>query len=205
MLRCVREGLGLLHFEVFERQRRPGLERLNRNVAAYLTHDRQIEEFADQKALIVTEIGYDDLEEVIRLTGNEMACNNLGHRNDGFLELQRALVGMPVDLDTYEDREAEPDALAPQGCPITFNVPLALQALDAAQAWRWRQTDLVGQFDVAQTSIGLQFGNNPAVGGIKVRFWHITEVSSPEKAHYCVFIADLSVFRKDMPSDRVPR
>ena len=55
MLRRLREGLGLLHFEVFERQRRPGLERLNRNVAAYLTHDRQIEEFADQKALIVTE------------------------------------------------------------------------------------------------------------------------------------------------------
>ena len=66
-------------------------------------------------------------------------------------------------------------------------------------------TDLVGQFDVAQTSIGLQFGNNPAVGGVKIRFWHITELFRPEKAHYCVFIADLSIFRKDMPSDRVPR
>ena len=205
MLRRLRGGLGLLHSEVFERQRRPGLERLNGNVAAYLTHDWQVEEFADQKALIVSEIGYHDLEEVIRLTGNEVARNDLGHRNDGLLELQRALVGMPVDLDAYKDGEAEPDALAPQGCPITFNVPLALQALDAAQTWRWRQTDLVGQFDVAQTPIGLQFGNNPAVGGIKIGFWHINEVFRLEKAHYCVFIADLSVFRKDMPSDRVPR
>ena len=137
MLHRLRRGLGLFRFEVFERQRRPGLERLNCNVAANLTHDRQIEEFADQKALIVTEIGYDDLEEVIRLTGNQVARNNLGHRNDGLLELQRALVGMAVDLDAYKDREAEPDALAPQGCPITFNVPLALQALDATQTWRW--------------------------------------------------------------------
>jgi len=205
MLHRLRRDLGLFHFEVFERQRRPGLERLDCNVAAYLTHDWQIEEFADQKALIVAEIGYDDLEEVIRLTGNEMACNNFGHRNDGSLELQRALVGMAVDLDAYEDREAEPDALAPQGRPITFNVPLALQALDATQAWRWRQADLVGQFDVAQTSIGLQLGNNPAVGGIEIRFWHITEVLGLKKARCCVFITDLGVFRKDMPSDRVPR
>ena len=53
--------------------------------------------------------------------------------------------------------------------------------------------------------MGLQFGDNPAVGGIKIKFWHITEVLRSKKAQYCVFIADLSVFRKDMPSDRVPR
>ena len=108
MLRRLRGGSGLLHFEVFERQRRAGLERLNGNVAAYLTHDRQIEEFADQKALIVTEIGYHDLEEIVRFTGNEVARNDLGHRNDGFLELQRALVGMPVDLDANKTEKPSP-------------------------------------------------------------------------------------------------
>jgi hypothetical protein len=49
MLRRWRGGLGLLHSEVFERQRRPGLERLNGNVAAYLTHDWQIEELPTRK------------------------------------------------------------------------------------------------------------------------------------------------------------
>jgi len=166
------EGFEIALFEVTERQWRPCLERLDRNVAAYFAHNWQIEELADQKALVVTQIRYDDFEEVVRLTGDEVACNNLRHRYDGLLERHCALVGVPVDLDAYEDREAETNAVAPQGRAITFNVPIPLQALDATQTGRWRQADFVRKFDVAQPSVGLQLGDDAAVNGIKIGFWH---------------------------------
>jgi len=62
---------------VIERQWRPCLERLDCNVAAYFAHNWQIEQLADQKALVVTEIGYDDFEEVVRLTGDEITSSRL--------------------------------------------------------------------------------------------------------------------------------
>jgi len=71
---------------------------LDRNVAAYLAHDWKIEKFADQEALVVTKIGYDDLKEVIGLAGDEMAGNNLRHRNHGLLELQRTFIVCPSIL-----------------------------------------------------------------------------------------------------------
>jgi len=132
----LRTLLSPLSFKVFERQRRPRLECLNCDVAAYLAHDWHIEEFVDQKALIVGKIRYDDFKEIICLTGDEVACNNLGHRDNGLLELQRTFIGMPVDLDAEKDREAEPDAVAPQGCPIAFNVPIPFETLDATQTRR---------------------------------------------------------------------
>ena len=192
-------------FKVLERQWCACLERLDRNVAADLTHNWQIEQFADQEALVIAEIGHDDFEEVIGLTGDEVARNDLRHLDDGFLERQRALVGVPVYLDAYENREAEPDAVAPQGCPITFDVPVALQTLDATQTRRWRQADLVGQLDVGQTAIGLQLRNNAAVDRIKVIFWHNNAYLNYKRAYHCFFIADISVVSKDMSRDLVPR
>src|SRR5205814_1498534 len=83
--RRLRRPLGRLWCKVLERQEGSRLERLNSNVAADLAHDGHIQEFVDQKTLIVTEIGYDDLEEVIRLAGNEVARDNLRHRDNGLL------------------------------------------------------------------------------------------------------------------------
>jgi hypothetical protein len=77
-------------FKVLERQWCACLERLDRNVAAHLTHNWQFEEFAYQEALVIAEIRHDDFEEVIRLTGDEVARNDLRHLDDGFLERQRA-------------------------------------------------------------------------------------------------------------------
>ena len=40
-----------------ERQRRTSLERLDRDVAANLAHNRQIEQLADKETLVVLELG----------------------------------------------------------------------------------------------------------------------------------------------------
>jgi hypothetical protein len=95
----MRKVLGSLHLKVHEWQRRSRLERLNRNVASDFADNWQIEEFADQKALVRSEIRHDHFEEVVRLTGDEVARNDLRHLYDRFLKRQCALIGVPVDLD----------------------------------------------------------------------------------------------------------
>src|SRR5258708_25376047 len=202
-LRSFRKAFGLRCFKMFERQWRPRLERLDCDVASYFAHNWQIEEFADQKALVAGEIRYDDFQEVIGLAGDEVARNNLWHRHDGFLERQCALVGVSVELDAQKDREAKTDAIAPQGCAITFNVPVPFQTLDATQARRWRQADLVSQFDVAQTSIGLQLRNYAAIDRIKI--WHNATFQGSEKADHCYSSSNISAFCKDLPRYLMPR
>src|ERR1700737_4601561 len=110
-------------FEVSERQWRPGLERLDGDVAAYFAHDWQIEKFADQKALVVTQIRYDDFEEIVRLAGDEVAGNDLRHLDNGLLEGRRTLVGVAVDLDADEDRKPKADAVAQQRRPLPSEEP----------------------------------------------------------------------------------
>src|SRR6266851_2337653 len=203
--RCEASLFAKAKFEVSERQWRPGLERLDRDVAAYFAHDWQIEKFADQKALVVTEIRYDDFEEIVRFAGDEVARDDLRHLDDGLLERRRALVGVPVDLDADEDREPKADAVAPQRRPITFDVAIPLQALDAAQARRWRQADLVGQFDIAQASIGLQLGDDAAVDGIQIMFWHTDASLELKRADCRSFLTKNSAVCKDVPAGRLSR
>ena len=96
--RRVRKVRGSLRIEVREWQRRSRLERLNCNVASDFANNWQIEEFADQKALVRTEIRHDHFEEIVGLAGDEVARNDLRHLYDRFLERQCALIGVPVDL-----------------------------------------------------------------------------------------------------------
>ena len=61
-------GLGrAVLFEMSERQRRTGFERLDSDVAADFSHDWVVQQLSDQKLLIVLEIRNDDLQEIVRL------------------------------------------------------------------------------------------------------------------------------------------
>src|SRR6185436_7841117 len=72
----------------------------------------------------------------------------------------------------HEGGEAQPDAVALQHGAVGFDVALALQALDAAQAGRGRQADALGELVVAQPAVGLQRGDDSRVDGVECRFWH---------------------------------
>src|ERR1700739_445890 len=75
--------------EMAERQWRAGLQGLDRDVAADLAHDRQIEQLADQEALIILELGHDHFEEIIGVAGDEVAGDNFRHLHHRFLETLR--------------------------------------------------------------------------------------------------------------------
>src|SRR5689334_2638252 len=162
-----------------ERQRRAGLQRLDRDVAADLAHDRHLQELADEEALIILEIGHDDFEKIIGFPRDEMTGHNFRHLDDRPFEARRFLVGVAIDLHGKEDRKAETDAAALQRCAIAFDIALALQAFDAPEARGRRQPYPLGEFDIAQPGIRLQFADDPAIDRIKLDFWHETYPERP--------------------------
>ena len=90
-----------------QRQRRPGFQGLDGDVAAHLVDDGEIQQLVDQEAPVVVEIGNDDFQEIVGLARDEMTGDDLGHGDDGLLEAEGPLVGVAVDLDADEDGEAD--------------------------------------------------------------------------------------------------
>src|SRR5205807_4674776 len=101
-----------------QRQRRAGLQRLDRDVASHLADDGKFEQLGDEKLPIVLEIGNDHFQEVIDLAGDEVKTHDFRHRKHRLLESQSLIVGMGFDLDAYEDRKAQTNALSLQHGPI---------------------------------------------------------------------------------------
>jgi hypothetical protein len=88
-------------------QWRSRLHGLDGNVASNLADDRQVEELADEEALVMLQVGHDHLQQVVGLARDQMAGDHLGHGLDRFFEFEGGFVGMAVDLHAHEDREAE--------------------------------------------------------------------------------------------------
>ncbi len=116
-----------------------------------------------QKALVALEIRHDDLEQVVGLARHHVAGDDFGQGENRLLERVDALVGVAVDLDPHEHREAEADTAALQHCAIALDVALTLQPLDAAQTRGRREADPLRQLDIAQATVGLECRDDPAV------------------------------------------
>ena len=126
-----------------------------------------------QEALIVVEIGHDDFQEIVGLAGDHVTGDDFGKSHDGLLERGRPIVGMTFDLHADEDAETQANALAPQHRAIGFDVALALQAIDPSQAGRGRQSDTLGQLDIAQAAVGLKSRYDAIIYRVQVLFWHL--------------------------------
>ena len=63
-----------------------------------------------------------------------------------------------------------PIALAPEHGAIGLDIALALQPDDASQARRGRQPDAIGKIGVAQPSVFLERGDDPAVDVVEAGF-----------------------------------
>src|SRR5262249_16346693 len=101
-----------------------------------------------------------------------MTGDHLGHGTDRFLELEGALVSVTMNLDSYEDGEAEANAVTPERSSIALDVSFTFQSLDAPETGGRRQSHLVGKSYVAHPCVGLEFGDNPTVDGIQIKIWH---------------------------------
>lgn len=182
-----------------ERQRRARLQRLDRDVAANLADDGQVEQLSDKKALVVLKLGYDDLQQIVGLARDQVTGDHFGHLDDSALESLRMFVGMAVNLHAEEDRKSETDATASQARSVAVDVTIALETLDPSQARRWRQPDLFRQFDVGQSRIGLEFGHDTAVDRIKVALRHKTLSTRLSGAWHCAGQRQISSVCKDAP------
>src|SRR3954451_9481582 len=144
-----------LRLEMMQRQRRPGFQRLDRDIAAHFSDDRQVEQSLDKESLIVLQVRYDHLQQVIGFPGNEMTGNDLRQSHDGFLEDHRSIIGVTIDLDPDEYGKAETNPVALQCRAVGFDIAVLFKSPNAPQAGRCRQADLLGQFDITQPAVGL--------------------------------------------------
>jgi len=121
----------------------------------------------------------DDFKEVVRFTGNEVTGNHLRHRTHGSLEHESTLIGMPIDLDTDKNGEAEANSLPPQRGSIALNVSFPFEPLHTPQARRWGEPHSVRKLHIALSCVGLQFDHDPQVDHIQRRFWHNRSLFRP--------------------------
>src|SRR4051812_16360021 len=89
----------LRSLKVAEWQWRAGLQRLDCNVATYFSNDRQGEQFAYQKPLIIRQLWHDNFEKVVGFPRHQMASHDLRHVHDCPLKQKRMFVCVPIDLD----------------------------------------------------------------------------------------------------------
>jgi hypothetical protein len=61
-----------------------------------------------------------------------MAGDYFSHCADSLLKRLGALIGMTVDLDANEDREAEADPITAQHGPVALDVSVTFEPLDPA-------------------------------------------------------------------------
>ena len=132
-----------LRLEMMQRQRRPGFQGLDRDIAAHFLDDRQVEQSLNKELLVVLQVRYDHLQQIIRFPGNEMTGNDLRQSHDGFLEHHRSIVGVTIDLDPDEYGKAETNPVALQCRAVGFDIAVLFKPPNAPQARRCRQADLL--------------------------------------------------------------
>src|SRR5712671_7329297 len=91
-----------------QRQRRAGLQRLDRNVASHLADDGKFEQLGDEKLPIVLEIGNDYFQEVIDLAGDEVKTHDFRHRKHRLLKSQSLVVRMASILTPMKTEKPRP-------------------------------------------------------------------------------------------------
>src|ERR1043166_5104140 len=107
-----------------------------------------------------------------------MAGDHFRHRDHGFLKGFGLDVGVAADFHADEHRETETEPVSLQHGSISFDVTVALEPFDAAQARRWRKAHPRCQLQVGQASVRLQGGNDAAVDEVEIRVWHKSLISA---------------------------
>src|ERR1043166_367642 len=107
-----------------------------------------------------------------------MAGDYFRHRDHGFLKRFGLNGGVTADLDPDEHCETETEPVSLQHGSIGFDVTVALEPLDAAQARRWRKAHPRCQLQVGQAPVRLKRGDDAAVNGVQVGIWHKSPTSA---------------------------
>ena len=96
------------------------------------------------------------------------AMSGMAARCDLALEgiQRRARLLLEADRDEYV--KGQPEPLRVEQCHVLPNEAIRFQRLYARKAWRRREVDTLGQRNIRQTGVGLQFAQDAQVHGIKV-------------------------------------
>jgi len=123
---------------MIERQGGLVLHGLNREIAAYVTHARQLEQRVEQETFIGREVGNNDLQQKVGLSRYEMAGHDFRQGANRFPERRCRLVVVTLDLDPDKDGQAKAKAGPTEARMIAADHAGLFQKANTPQAWRRR-------------------------------------------------------------------
>jgi hypothetical protein len=125
-----------------------------------------------QEILELAERPHQHAQLVIGLAGHQVAFHDFGEIGDGGFELGEVPVILLIEPDAHKGGDRQADGLGIDQRDVTRNDTAGFQLADAAQAGAGRQANLVRQFLIGHSTIGLQRVENSAVDLIQRICWH---------------------------------
>jgi len=113
----------------------------------------------------IIDIGYDDPQQVIILTGHQVTLHDLRHVLDGFLEGAEISQVRMLEHDMHEYVAGQTELLLIEHRRITLDQAAFFENADSPQAGRLGQIDTLRQFYVADAAVLLQ---HPKYGAIEL-------------------------------------
>ena len=168
-----------------QRQSPRCLHRVNREVAADVTHPRQLQQAATEKAVIRAQIRHHHLQQKIRFPRHQKRRYHLRQRRHRRIKRLGLFVVVAFDLDPDKHRQPQPDFIAIKIGLIAANHPRFFQHPHPAQTRRCRQADFIRQLDVAQAPVPLQGGEDFAVERVQFHVWQIPIVIAHKASRLC--------------------
>lgn len=110
-----------------------------------------------------------DAEEIVGQAKHATYLDDLVERGDGGLEGFEGRSVLAGDIDVDEHLEAAADRRWVDERGVAEDDPVALQALDTAQARCRGQADPVSEFDVSQASVAPKLSNDSAIKRVHSR------------------------------------
>jgi hypothetical protein len=125
-----------------------------------------------QESLIGGEIGGDHAQQIVAVSGHQIAFEHFVPFGDRAREAVEVLLLLPSELDRDEDADMETERFLVDGGDVAADHAALLEQLDAAMAGRDRQPDLVRQLLHRHAAVGLQQAEDLAVDSVEGRHWN---------------------------------
>ena len=151
-----------------DRQRAVRLHLLHHRVGPRLAHARQREQALSEEAAVSSHVGDPRLDEVIEPARDHVAFEHFRRTAHGGGELLEDVRRGLVEGDLDEHQKPEPEAMRIEPGAEARDHPLLLQAPHPLARGGGRKADALGELDVGETPVALEFAQDAPVCAVDI-------------------------------------
>ena len=144
-------------------ERRALLNGSQREARVHSGHAGQAGELLAVNSFEILGIRDNDPEQVVKLTGHQVAVHYLGQRPNGLFKDPKLVLILAFECDAHKDNARESNLLGIHPGRVALDDALAFQGSDAPQAGGFREVDPLGQLDVGNASLLLKHSNQISI------------------------------------------